>query len=136
MIKTLRALTFITLFSSFFSVAIAYKQSDLDKAKKLSEKNKKSETVTLEDKNLSGSDLSGANLSGADLSGANLSGAYLTKAKLYNANLSGAVLTGANLKRAKFSGAVLYNANLREVRELSGEQKQYARKMGALNVPD
>ena len=104
--------------------------------------------ANLYEADLSGANLSGANLSRANLSRANLYEADLSRANLYGTNLSGANLyeadlSGANLSRADLYGANLsradlYGANLSRAdlygTVLSDEQKELAKKQGAINI--
>lgn len=72
-----------------------------------------------------------ADLTAADLRGLDLRGAMLEEADLRESDLSYADLTGSSLRRAE-----MRNANFEGAIGLSTDQKDDARRQGAVNVPD
>ena len=138
--KKLVSLFLMIILFGFAGNLLAYNQNDYQKAMTLSEKNKAGQATTIEERNLINTNLRGRNLSGFNLSGANLSGANLYKAILRgtilaDADLVDAYLVDADLFNADLVDANLSGANLNDAKNMSQEQKDYAKQQGALNVP-
>ena len=111
--KKILLLSIISIFTLNNS-AFAYKQADLDKARKLSELNKSQIFLSKEEKDLRNTDLYGANLYGAGLVCADLRNAILSDASLRGANLESANLESADLESADLRNAYLEGANLED----------------------